>query len=169
MAAPSRRCTRRSRVGWATAHARHGRRAGAGLYGVNERRAAVSREAEPESHLALIFAAARSARNRANYGSGPGEKGAKCGAGGPTAGQPFMAAPCRFGSRKNGRSSPPSAMKNVNRSFRSRRASAQPTAGRPLAGRPEAARWRRRGARRTAVCRITERQAAQQVRVSGRP
>ncbi len=43
-----------------------------------------------------------------------------------------------FGARKNARSSPPSAKKNGYRSFWSRRASAQPTAGRPLAGRPEA-------------------------------
>ncbi len=35
----------------------------------------------------------------------------------PTAGQPFMAVPRHFGFRKNGRSSPPSAMKNVDRSF----------------------------------------------------
>jgi hypothetical protein len=34
------------------------------LYGVNERRAAVLREAEHEPNLALIFAAARSDRNR---------------------------------------------------------------------------------------------------------
>ncbi len=50
-----------------------------------------------------------------------------------------MAVPCRFGSRlgKNGRSSPgspPSAMKNEYHSFRSQRASAQPTVGRHLAG-----------------------------------
>jgi hypothetical protein len=64
--------------------------------------------------------------------------------GAPPSGQP-SAKPKPFGSGKNGRSSPPSAMKNVNRSFRSRRASAQPTAGRPLAGRLEATRWRRRG------------------------
>ncbi len=41
------------------------------LYGVKGRRAAVSREAEREPDLALIFAAARSARNRANHGNGP--------------------------------------------------------------------------------------------------
>ncbi len=33
----------------------------------------------------------------------------------PTAGQPLVAAPHRFGTRKNVRSSPPSAMKNVDR------------------------------------------------------
>jgi hypothetical protein len=32
-----------------------------------------------------------------------------------TAGQPLVAAPRRFGTRKNVRSSPPSAMKNVDR------------------------------------------------------
>jgi hypothetical protein len=123
MTAPSRRRPWRGRVGWATAHARHGRRAGAGLYGVNDRRAAVSREAEHEPDLALIFATARSARNRTNFGSGPGENG-EVWRWRPTTGQPLMAAPSRFGSRKYGRSSLPSAMKNVYRSFRSRRASA---------------------------------------------
>ena len=49
-----------------------------------------------------------------------------------------------FGARKNARSSPPSAKKNGYRSFWSRRASAQPTAGRPLAGRPEAVRGARK-------------------------
>jgi len=58
-----------------------------------------------------------------------------------------------FGARKNVRSSPPSAKKNDHRSFWSRRASAQPTAGRPSAGRPEAVRVGEGGGRRSAVWR----------------
>ena len=59
-----------------------------------------------------------------------------------------------FGARKNARSSPPSAKKNGYRSFWSRRASAQPTAGRPLAGRPEEVRVAGGGGRRSAAGKL---------------
>ncbi len=113
---------RRSQIGQASAHVLHVHRAGAGLYV-----SVANSTAERVKRLAAEDSAGRSSeRHEINQVSGrPGSRTqrpertvdrsglqAKRGVV-PTAGQSLVAAPRRFGTRENVRSTPPSAMKNV--------------------------------------------------------